>query len=276
MKTCNVVEEKDFDDATVFTRDDGLQYCRSCGEARECIISLPNREYRKVSCFCQCLAEKQNREERQRKLVERMDLISRYRSMGFCVDNEEIRNATLANDDGARPEITEMIKGYLTHFDEMHRRGQGILFYGPVGTGKSFYAGCIFHGVIDLCKPALMTNLPRLINEINNEWGGKQNRIDRLGQYSLVVIDDLGVERNSDWNNEQVTMIVDALHSAHVPMIITSNYGPQQLADEKKIERKRIYDRILENCRPVPVIGESRRKQLGKGNYQWMKETIGV
>lgn len=253
---------------------DGLKYCLCCGGLRERVIHLLG-EPMKVSCLCRCLAERQAREEEKRKQQEKMDRICKYRSLGFCVHDDEIRNARLENDDGANEEVAAIVKGYLEHFDEMRKHGLGILFYGPVGTGKSFYAGCIFNGVIDQCRPALITNFSRLINETNAILNEKQNRLDRLMHYDLVVIDDLGVERIRDWNNEQITLIVDVLYRSHVPLVITSNYTPRQLCDEKDVNRKRIYDRILKNCRPVPVMGESRRKQLGKTNTDRMKSIIG-
>jgi len=256
--------------------DDGLLYCNECGHARQCRIDVPLVGLRIVPCVCKCLAEKLEQEEAERRRIERMDKIMRFRRLGFCLDDEEIRNAVLDHDDGARPDITALIKGYIEHFDEMEEHGQGLLFYGPVGTGKSFYAGCIFNGVIDQCRPALMTNFSRLVNEINASWEDKQTRIDRLATYSLVVIDDLGVERDSDYMNEQITVIIDTLARAHVPIIVTSNYTPKQLTEEGNISRKRIYDRVLKSCRPVPVLGESRRKQIGKDNFEWMKRIIGV
>jgi len=263
-------------DGSAHIEDDGLLHCNMCGHARQCRVDIPLVGIRIVPCLCKCQAAKMEQEEAERWQMERMDKIMRYRSLGFCLDDEEIRNAVLSNDDRARPDISALVEGYIQHFEEMENRGQGLLFYGPVGTGKSFYAGCIFNGVIDQCRPALMTNFSRLINEINTNWEGKQERIDKLATYSLAVIDDLGVERDSDYMNEQITVIIDTLSRAHVPIVVTSNYTPKQLTEEGNISRKRIYDRILKSCRPIPVLGESRRRQIGKANWAWMKDVIGV
>lgn len=257
--------------------DDGLLYCKNCLTARQCIIDVPNVGIRTVPCICRCLAEKIDKEEAERKQRELMDKISKYRSLGFCIDDEEIRRATVSSDNGNKPELTEAVRAYLANFDEMRKEAQGILFYGSVGTGKSFYAGCIFNGVVDMAKPALMTNFSRLVNEIGGaKWEDKQPYIDNLANYACVIIDDLGVERDSDYMNENITVIIDTLYRAHVPVIITSNFTPKQLTEGCDIRRRRIYDRLLERCHPIPVLGESLRKRKGKENYQRMKDILGV
>lgn len=257
--------------------EDGLLYCNDCFTARQCRIDVPNVGIRVVPCVCKCKLEQMEQEEEQRKQQELRDKIMKYRSLGFHIDDEEFRNATLETDDGAKPEMTRAVKAFLDNYDEFKANGKGILFYGDVGTGKSFYAGCLVNGVIDMGKPALMTNFPRLINEITGaKWEDKQVYIDNLARYALVAIDDLGVERDSDFVNEHITVVVDTLYRAKVPMIITSNYSPKQLIDDFDIRRKRIYDRLIGRCHPIPVLGESRRKQQGKADYQRTKDLLGV
>ena len=59
-------------------------------------------------------------------------------------------------------------------------------------------------------------------------------------------------------------------------MVITSNFSPQQMTEECDIRRKRIYDRLLERCHPVMMVGESRRKNMGRNDYREMKSLLGV
>jgi len=183
---------------------------------------------------------------------------------------------TFANDDGTQPQITRAMKAYVANFDEFSKEGKGLLLYGSVGTGKSFFAACVVNALIDQGKPCLMTNFSRMTNLINSTWDEKQDYIDGLTRYALVAIDDLGVERDTEFMNENVTVIIDALYRAKVPVIITSNYSPRQLTEECEIRRKRVFDRLLERCHPIAVVGESRRKQIGRSDYQKMKDILGV
>jgi DNA replication protein DnaC len=151
-----------------------------------------------------------------------------------------------------------------------------LLLYGDVGTGKTFYAACIVNALIDNGYPCLMTNFSRLTNTIAGMWDGKQEYIDSLRMFSLVAIDDLGVERDTEYMNENVTTIIDSLYRAKVPMIITSNYTPKQLTESVEIRKKRVYDRMLERCHPVMVNGTSRRKTMGRHDFAEMNKLLGL
>ena len=165
---------------------------------------------------------------------------------------------------------------YGEHFETLRRTGKGLLLYGDVGTGKSFFAACIVNALIDQGYPCLMTNFPQLVNEISALWEGKQEYINSLGRLALVAIDDLGVERDKEYMNEQVSVIIDSLYRAKVPMVITSNYTPKQLTTDSDIRRRRVYDRLLERCHPVLVDGPSRRKDIGRQDFHQMNALLGL
>ena len=59
-------------------------------------------------------------------------------------------------------------------------------------------------------------------------------------------------------------------------MIITTNIPLVQLKQETKIEKKRIYDRILERCVPVKIDGVSRREAMANDNIQTMKSILKI
>ena len=122
----------------------------------------------------------------------------------------------------------------------------------------------------------MMTNFSRLTNTISGMWEGKQAYIDGLSRYALVAIDDLGVERDTDYMNECVTTIIDSLYRANVPMIITSNHTPKQLLGGEDIRRSRIYDRVLERCHPIKVDGESRRREKGREEFREVNRILGI
>lgn len=261
-------------DENTYVGEDGLLYCKTCLTARQCRIDIVGRGIRVVNCICKCMTEEREREEERRKQQELTARIKRYRSMGFS--DAEMQAHTFAADDGATPAFTKAMQAYVDHFKEFRKDGKGLLLYGPVGTGKSFFAACVVNALIDKGYPCLMTNFSRLTNAINSTWDGKQEYIDSLSRFALIAIDDLGVERDTEFMNESVTTIIDSLYRAKVPVIITSNYAPAQLTDEGDIRRRRVYDRLLERCHPIAVTGESRRKQKGRADYRGMKDILGV
>ena len=168
------------------------------------------------------------------------------------------------------------MKKYCENFSDLRKSGKGILLYGTVGTGKSFFAACIVNELVSKGYRCMMTTFSRLANQISSLWEGKQEFIDDLTRYDLLAIDDLGVERDTEYMNEQITAIVDALYRAKVPLVITSNYSPRQMTGENEIRRKRIYDRLIEQCHPVEMPGESRRIIKGRQDYAEMKKLLGV
>ena len=252
---------------------DGLLFCSECKTARQKKIELFGIK-KVVPVLCKCMNEDYVREEEERKREERMRQIMDYRNDGF--PDREMRHHTFDADDGKNTELTDAMKAYVKNFHTFREDGKGLLLYGNVGTGKSFYAACIVNALIDRGYPCMMTNFSRLTNTISGMWEGKQTYIDGLSRYALIAIDDLGVERDTDYMNEVVTTIIDSLYRANVPMIITSNHTPKQLLGGEDIRRSRIYDRVLERCHPIKVDGESRRREKGRTEFKEVNRILGI
>lgn len=252
---------------------DGLLYCSKCHTARQVEVEFLGIQ-KKVPCICQCMAEERAREEEARKRHRQAMEIQRYREMGF--PDRELRRYTFDIDDGEMPELTRAMQSYVEQFKYFREEGKGLLLYGPTGTGKTFHAACVVNELINRGYPCLMTSFSRLTNKISGLWEGKQEYIDSLSKFALVVIDDLGVERDTEYMNENVTTIIDSLYRSNVPMIITSNHSPKQLSGETEIRKQRIYDRLLERCFPIEVNRSSRRKQKGRDDYSEMKRKLGL
>ena len=92
----------------------------------------------------------------------------------------------------------------------------------------------------------------------------------------MIAIDDLGVERGTEYMTEQMELIIDQLYRAGTPMIITSNYSPEWMMREQELRRKRMYDRILERCHAVEIAGESKRIQAGRSNHWPVHKELGL
>lgn len=253
--------------------DDGLLYCNRCHTARQSRINFLG-QIKTVPCLCQCMAEEADRRERERKQREYMTKVMSNRAVGF--PDKELQRCTFDADDGAAPALTNAMKAYVENFPQLRERGKGLLLYGNVGTGKTFLAACVVNALIDRGYPCLMTNFSRLANHIAGMWEGKQEYIDSLRMFALVAIDDLGVERDTEYMNENVTTIIDSLYRANVPMIITSNYTPKQLTEEKEIRKRRVFDRMLQVCHPIKVDGPSRRKDMGRDDFARMNKLLGL
>lgn len=256
-----------------YYNDENCLICGTCGKKKETIIEMFGK-IKKVSCVCKCWQDEQDRikAENERFLLEKR--IKEYRRIGFS--SSEMRNWTFATDDGKTPEMTAAMKRYAENFTEMKAKKQGLLLHGGVGAGKSFYAACIANYLIDKGIPVLMTNFIRISNTINERFEGRQSFIDSLSKYDLLILDDLGAERQSDFMNEQVFNIIDARYRTGLPLIVTTNISFKEIGSAQDIKYSRIYDRLIEMCYPIEIKGESRRKLIFKDEYKNMRNFLGV
>lgn len=249
--------------------DDGLLHCSVCGRAVQTKVSFLGRE-KIVRCICDCKRKEID------SFIEREEMQDKERKKRVCFAETNMKEWTFENDDLKNEKISNAMKNYVKNFHTMKKEGKGLLLYGGVGTGKTYYAACIANSLIDSGYSALMTNFARLTNQIQGKFEGKQEFIDSLNSYSLLIIDDLGAERTTDFMKEQVFNIIDARYRAGLPFIVTTNLSADEIKKPQDISYQRIYDRILERCFPVAVEGVSRRRQKLKDTFSDMRETLGL
>ena len=84
--------------------------------------------------------------------------------------------------------------------------------------------------------------------------------IDSIGRYDLLILDDLGVERNTSYATEQMFQVVDRRYRSCKPLIVTTNLTLEQMKNPPDLEHSRIYGRILEHCAPILFSGKDMRK----------------
>ena len=101
-----------------------------------------------------------------------------------------------------------------------------------------------------------------------------ENSLMSESEIKLLVIDDLGVESQTDYALEIIFSVIDGRYKNGQPLIITTNLTLEQLENPAKVEQSRIYDRILEMCFPIKVQGESLRKIAYLNKIETTKELL--
>lgn len=243
----------------------GLLVCGKCHTRKEKRISFLGEE-RIVCCLCRCAAEELEKAEKERKDRETMEGISRLKSAGL--QDKTFFGYTFTNCDETHP-CAGYAHRYAEHFEEFQKNGQGLLLWGDVGTGKTFLAGCIANALMDRNIPVLMTSFPKLINSLGGLYSGERNEyLYNLNHYQLLIIDDLGVERNTPYVLETVYLVIDERYKSGKPFIITTNLSLQELQNPADLEHGRIYDRIMERCTPVAFSGRNYRTDKRRANRE--------
>ena len=250
--------------------DDGLLVCGKCNTRKQTRVFILDQE-RTPMCLCKCEAEKRDREEAERKRRERA---AELRRAGF--PDAEMQNWTFDRDDGKNEKITAILQNYVGNFEEMRKNGKGLLLFGSVGTGKTFGAACIANALIDRGYACLVTNFARLVNTISGMYDGKQAYIDGLNRFSLLVIDDLASERDTDYMNEIVYNIIDSRYRSGLPLIITTNLTADELKNPADIRKQRVYSRLLEMTIPIEVKGADRRRERLKSDHSKYSDLLGL
>lgn len=261
---------------------DGCLTCGVCKRPRQKFIMVaaptdaePERKMRmKVTTQCDCEVAKENAEKRLKEDQDAMEKVMHLRKASLM--DAKFKGATFDNFSVTKSNERnlKLCKRYATAFDTMLEKNQGLILWGNVGTGKSFAAACIANYLLDRGVPVIMTSLVKLLELIQ---GGEEKETDilaRLNSAKLVIFDDLGAERNTDYALEKIYNIVDSRYRRQKPMIFTTNLAVAEMQEETDIRYSRIYDRVFEVCYPMQFIGQSWRMKTASRRFDEMEQLL--
>ena len=250
--------------------EDGLIYCEKCRTPVQCRVKFEDR-IRIMPCICRCQQEEGERQKKRMEKQEQMLYVRRLKAAGL--QERYLREWTFESA-GDTPTV-QMGKRYVEQWEQAREQNLGLLFWGDIGTGKSFLAACIANALLEKGIPVLMTNFSKILNQMGAMYSDeKYHYIASFNQFSLLIIDDLGIERNTDYALEQVYAVIDERYKARLPLIITTNLTISQLRNPEDAAHARIYSRVLEMCTPVHVPGIDRRAAIGKEKQEQVKKTL--
>lgn len=252
--------------------DDGLLYCGKCNTKKQTRVNILGK-VRTPFCLCKCAVEKRDKEEAERKRLEFEKRVKEYRRMGF--PESDMQGWTFANDDQSNEKISTVAKNYADNFEKMSKDGKGLLLFGKTGTGKSFAAACIANAIIDKGYPVLMTNFARIRGTVQGLFDGRQEYLDSLNRFPLLILDDLAAESKSEYMQEIVYEVINSRYLARLPLIVTTNLTAEELKHPADVTNQRTFSRLLEMCIPLHVEGKDRRRDALKEAHAEYKDLLG-
>lgn len=154
---------------------------------------------------------------------------------------------------------------YAENFKQKKSQGQGLLLSGTVGTGKTHLAAAITLRLIESGQSVIFGTVTTLLGRIRETYAknsefDEREIIDQLTSVSLLVIDDLGKEKPTEWVEQTLYEIINTRYEHNMPLIITSNISLKEVRDRYENNGPAIESRIIEMCRGIRMIGKDYRK----------------
>lgn len=266
------IKHRQLENDNEYYDDEGFVCCRVCKKRKEFEMPFPGGQKIIVPVLCECGMKKRREEEERAKLTKQVERIKRLKENSL-IDNK-FANSTfdsiVENRDNSRQ--IHICKRYAEKFDELRKKNQGLLLYGTVGSGKTHLACCIGNYIMEHLRTVLATSLVKILQ--NASAMNEESFTEKMKDVDLLIIDDLGAERGTDYALETVYNIIDSRYRAGKPMIVTTNLTINDMQNPVDMRYKRIYDRIFEVCYPVEFTGKSWRMKEAAHRFDEMKKIL--
>ena len=253
------------------TYSDNWYNAEEIGEEREfCPICGKEKLWRKFTVLgkethvcpqCKCESEA-NEQDRQRltnfnknkefeSRIERATIPPKLKKASF--DNYSV---TQQNE--------KAFNAFKKYADEFTRKTEiGLCVYGTAGNGKSHLSAALANNLLNKGYSVKFQNVPDLFTRIKATFDNSSNEteyhiINELTNVDLLILDDAGAEKPTDWVQEKLYQIINNRYNNLKPIIISTN--TEKMVQLNEILGFRAYDRLTEMCKPIKNDGTSYRR----------------
>lgn len=258
--------------------------CQFCGKVlnqREIVLKLGDNQYtvklEPERCSCEFAKVYWNKLDKEKRIKLKKELLYLKQQRIERIYKNSKMNTRLKNYDFANYEITNQnssaykkAKEYAENYINGTERGS-LFITGGVGTGKTYLASSIANRLIKNEIPVVFGTLINLLNDIKDSYSSDSEKegtiIEKYSKIDMLIIDDLGKERPSEWTLEKLFTIINNRYENNLPVIITTNYNREKLrerlANNKNYEiADSIISRLYEMCKGIAIFGNDKRKEL--------------
>lgn len=250
----------------------GHIYCKVCDKKVDGeLLDLGFTKFiPRIKCECEIKRDKENAE---REILTRISSLKRD-----CFSSPNQHQYTFERFLNEKGQAYKVAYNYAKNFEQMKEDNVGLLFYGDVGSGKTYLACSIANELIERKQVKVkIMNLSQVINQIQKSAFKLDSNeiIDNLSNIPLLILDDLGIERDTSYAREQVYNIINSRYLKGRPTIFTTNLSLEIIQNPNiDLEYQRIYSRILEMTIPVKVTGEDFRRKIQQEKLRKYKELL--
>lgn len=137
--------------------------------------------------------------------------------------------------------------------------GRNLLLFGPVGTGKTHAAVAAVRPCHDRGMRVQFWPVVELLDELRP--GGTEGAFGALASVDVLVVDDLGTERPTDWTGERLGALVNRRWLEQLPIVVTTNLpGGDGAGTLQEAVGPRTYSRLVGGAVGVVLGGDDRRR----------------
>ena len=211
----------------------GYEVCRYCGK------HLP---YRRITMFgqtraladlCDC---KESQIARDKELLDEIRAKNMAETVARLYESSGIKRkymgCTLDNYDteGDPRKVKALLTAqrYVETFGDRESKGEGLYIHGGNGTGKTHLVSGIAHALIQRGVSVTCSTYSVMLLNIRDRVANGYSEMDAISRYirsRLLVIDDLGKEKPTEWSLAALYNIINMRYEDAKPTIITANYG---------------------------------------------------
>lgn len=220
--------------------------CEENQKALQEWISLLKQEQDLTDSVEQVKEELQRCKDAAEKLLKESNLGRRFRDRTF----ENFQSAEF-------PKAYTKALCYAKNFEE--NTGEGLLFTGSPGTGKTHLAAAIANYIItELAIPVKFGAFIDILDSVKQSFQTDDDVVTELIKTPLLIMDDLGKEKQTVWSNSILYQVINRRYENYLPVIITTN---EDMGDLEQSIGVATLSRLIEMCDGVKMDGKDYRRE---------------
>ena len=159
--------------------------------------------------------------------------------------------------------VFDACKAYADNYKE-GETSKGLKLFGNYGCGKTHLVSAIIHQIGRTGCESSFINVPELFIEIKQNFGNGEKDayylVNKAKKAPLLILDDLGAEKPSEWVQEQLYVIVNHRYEDMLPTIVTTNCPTGDLVNRLG---ERTVSRLIEMTDSYKIVANDYRLRKG-------------
>ena len=174
-------------------------------------------------------------------------------------------------DDSNRLEAIKYLKSFYDNYFK-NKKNKGLYLHGNFGCGKTYLVAALFNELAKKNVKSTIIYFPEFLRSLKASFGSEEDdynqRFDTVKASPLLLLDDIGAEKISDWARDEVLgVILQYRMEENLPTFFTSNLSLKELEDhlvisnksDDKVKARRIIERVKYLTEEIKMVSVNRR-----------------